>query len=145
MANEPLKKRTIGFTEEEKAAARERVQEMKMEAAKANGESAVLAKIASFSEPDRSVCKRIHAIIKTNAPSLLPRTWYGMPAYSNKDGDVVCYVRNSRKFKERYTTFGFNDAARLDEGHLWPVAFAVTKLTAAEEAKIATLVKKAVK
>jgi uncharacterized protein YdhG (YjbR/CyaY superfamily) len=111
---------------------------------KADVESAVLAAIAAMEEPYRAMGERIHAIIKATAPALSPRTWYGMPAYANKDGKVVCFFRSGQKFKERYMTFGFNDVAHLDEGKMWPIAFALTKLTAAEEAKIATLVKKAV-
>lgn len=109
----------------------------------ANGEDAVLAAIAKMSEPYRSIAKRLHAVIRANAPDLVPRTWYGMPAYS-KNGYVLCYFRSGDKFKERYITFGFNDNANLDESKMWPVAFAITKLTAKEEAKIAELVKKAV-
>lgn len=109
----------------------------------AEGEKAVLAAIAKMQEPYRSMGKRLHSVIRANAPALVPRTWYGMPAYS-KDGDVVCYFRSGDKFKERYMTFGFNDSASLDEGHMWPVAYALTELTAADEAKIAAIVKKAV-
>ena len=130
-----------GFTDEERAAIRERVQELKVE--KADGESAVLAKIASMPRPDRTLGKRLHAIIKASAPVLSPRLWYGMPAYA-KDGKVVCFFQAAQKFKTRYATFGFSDKANLDEGALWPIAFALTKLTAAEEAKIGALVKKAV-
>jgi hypothetical protein len=112
-------------------------------AAKGNGESAVLAAIAAMPAPYRAMGERLHAIIKASAPALAPRTWYGMPAYA-KDGKVVCFFRGGDKFKERYMTLGFNDAANLDEGHLWPIAFALTELTAAEEARIGALVKKAV-
>ena len=112
-------------------------------AKKVDGESAVLAKIAEMPEPDRAMSERIHTIIKDSAPVLSPRLWYGMPAYS-KDGKVICFFRDTQKFKERYMTLGFNQEAHLDEGHLWPVAFAIMKLTATEEAKIAALVKKAV-
>ncbi len=136
-------RKSKGFTDEERAAMRERVREMKAAAGKAEGEKAVLAKISEMPAPDRALGERLHAIIKTNAPSLAPRTWYGMPAYA-KDDEVFCYFRDTKKFKERYVTFFFNDAAKLDEGHMWPVAFAVTGLTATEEARIAALVKKAV-
>jgi hypothetical protein len=112
-------------------------------AAKVDGERAVLAAIAAMPEPYRAMGERLHAIIKANAPALSPRTWYGMPAYA-KDGKVVCFFRGADKFRERYMTLGFNDIANLDEGHMWPIAFALTELTAAEEAKIAALVKKAV-
>ncbi len=132
-----------GFTDEEKAAMKERIQELKAEAAR-DGESAVLAKIAAMPEPDRTMAKRLHAIIKASAPALSPKLWYGMPAYANKDGKVVCYFQDARKFKTRYATLGFSDKANLDEGAMWPVAFALKGLTAAEEARIATLVKKAV-
>ena len=137
------------FTEEERAAMREHVQEMKAakrrssRADKAEEENAVLAKIAEMPEPDRVLAERLHAIIKASAPDLAPRTWYGMPAYA-KDGKVVCYFRDAQKFKDRYATFGFNDKANLDEGAMWPTAFALKELTAAEEARIAALVKKAV-
>jgi uncharacterized protein YdhG (YjbR/CyaY superfamily) len=110
---------------------------------KADGESEVLAKIGAMPEPDRTICERLHAIIKANAPSLTPRLWYGMPAYA-KDGKVICFFRDTQKFKERYLTLGFNQEAKLDDGVLWPVAFALTALTAAEEATIAALVRKAV-
>src|SRR5205809_6468909 len=110
---------------------------------KADGESAVLAKIAEMREPDPAMARRLHAIIKTSAPALSPRTWYGMPAYA-KDGKVLCFFQSAQKFKTRYATFGFNDAAKLDEGAMWPVAFALTKLTADDEARIGALVKKAV-
>ncbi len=137
-----------GFTDEERAAMKERAQELKA-AERANkdkmdGESDVLAKIAAMKEPDRGMAKRLHAIIKTSAPTLLPKTWYGMPAYA-KDGKVVCFFQGAQKFNTRYATFGFSDAANLDEGALWPVAFALKELTAAEEAKIGALVKKAVR
>jgi uncharacterized protein YdhG (YjbR/CyaY superfamily) len=138
-----------GFTDEERVAMKERAQELKaaarcgLRADKADGESAVLAKIAKMPEPDRAMGKRLHAIIKASAPALSPRLWYGMPAYA-KDGKVVCFFQSAQKFNTRYATFGFSDAANLDEGHLWPTAFALTELTAAEEAKIGALVKKAV-
>jgi len=141
-------KKSKGFTDEEKAAMRNRAQELKAEARankdKAEGESAVLAAIASMQEPDRAMAKRLHAIIKASAPALSPKTWYGMPAYANKDGKVVCFFQTAQKFNTRYATLGFNDTANLDEGALWPTAFALKKLTAAEEAKIGALVKKAV-
>jgi uncharacterized protein YdhG (YjbR/CyaY superfamily) len=129
-----------GFTTEEKAAMRARARELKD---KADGESAVRASIAAMAPQDRALAKRLHELIKASAPDLSPKTWYGMPAYA-KDGKVVCFFRNAGKFKERYAMFGFNDTAKLDEGSMWPVAFAVTKLTAADEAKIRALVKKAV-
>ncbi len=132
-----------GFSDEEKAAAKARIQELKAEAEKADGESAALAAIAAMQEPDRSMAKRLHAIIKDSAPTLLPKTWYGMPAYANKDGKVVCFFQTAQKFNTRYSTFGFNDSANLDEGEMWPVAFALKKLTATEEARISALVKKA--
>ncbi len=122
---------------------REHVREMKAEAEKTNNESAVLARIAEMPKVDRVIAERIHAIIKKNAPALSPKLWYGMPAYA-KDGNVVCFFQNSSKFKARYSTLGFNDRAKLDDGNVWPVAFAVKTLTAAEEATISALVKKAV-
>jgi len=130
------------FTDEERDAMKERIQELRAD--KANGESAVLAKIAEMPEPDRTMAKRLHAIVKASAPALKPKTWYGMPAYANKDGKVVCFFQSAAKFKARYATFGFNDSANLDEGAMWPTSFALTKLTATEEARIAALVKKAV-
>ena len=138
-----------GFTEGERAAMKERAQELKAEArrgtraGKADGESDVLAKIAEMQGSDRAMAKKIHAIVKANAPALAPKTWYGMPAYA-KDGKVVCFFQSAQKFKTRYATFGFSDSANLDEGSLWPVAFALKELTAAEEARILALVKKAV-
>ena len=134
-------KKSKGFTDEERAAMKERIQELKAD--KADGESAVLAKIAEMPEPDRAMGKRLHAIIKASAPALSPKTWYGMPAYA-KDGKVVCFFQSAQKFKARYATFGFSDEANLDEGAMWPTAFALKELTAAEEARIAALVKKAV-
>ena len=135
------------FTEEERAAMKERARELKAEARaykdKAAGERDVLAKIAEMPEPDRAMGERLHAIIKASAPALSPKTWYGMPAYA-KDGKVVCYFTAASKFNSRYATFGFNDVANLDEGAMWPTSFALKELTAAEEAKIAALVKKAV-
>jgi len=133
-----------GFTAEEKAAMKERAKELKAEAQKADGESALLAKIAEMQEPDRAMAKRLHEIIKASAPDLSPKTWYGMPAYANKDGKVVCFFQSAQKFNARYATFGFNDVANLDEGVMWPTAFALKELTAAEEARIIALVKKAV-
>jgi uncharacterized protein YdhG (YjbR/CyaY superfamily) len=138
-------KKSKGFTAEERAAMKERAQELKAEARKADGESALLAKIAEMPAPDRAMAKRLHEIVKASAPALSPKTWYGMPAYANKDGKVVCYFQNAAKFKSRYSTFGFNDAANLDEGAMWPTSFALTKVTATEEAKISALVKKAVR
>jgi uncharacterized protein YdhG (YjbR/CyaY superfamily) len=138
-----------GFTDDERAAMQERAQELKTEARrgpradKADGESAVLAKIDEMQGPDRAVAKRLHAIIKASAPALSPKTWYGMPAYA-KDGKVVCFFQSAQKFKSRYATFGFSDEANLDEGAMWPTAFALKELTAAEEARIDALVKKAV-
>src|SRR5712692_4763047 len=134
-------KKFKGFTDEERGAMMERIQELKAD--KEDGESAVLAKIAEMQEPDRTTGKRLHAIIKESAPVLSPRLWYGMPAYA-KDGKVVCFFQSAQKFKTRYATFGFMHEANLDEGAMWPVAFALTKLTAAEEARIGALVKKAV-
>src|SRR6266540_4856442 len=122
---------------------KERAPELKAAADKANGESDVLAKIAEMREPDRAMAKRLHAIVKDSAPALSPRTWYGMPAYA-KDGEVVCFFQSAQKFKSRYATFGFSDKANLDEGAMWPTSFALKELTAAEEARIGALVKKAV-
>jgi uncharacterized protein YdhG (YjbR/CyaY superfamily) len=142
-------KTSKGFTDEERAAMKERAQELKAEARrgaradKADGEGAVLAKIAEMPEPDRAMAERLHAIIKASAPALSPRTWYGMPAYA-KDGKVVCYFQSAQKFKTRYATFGFSDKANLDEGSMWPTSFALRELTTAEEARIGALVKKAV-
>jgi uncharacterized protein YdhG (YjbR/CyaY superfamily) len=137
------KKSSEGFTAEEKAAMKARAQELKAAAKKADGESAVLAKIAEMSEPDRAMAKRLHAIIKTSAPALSPKTWYGMPAYA-KDDKVVCFFQSAQKFNTRYATLGFSDTANLDEGAMWPTAFALMELTASEEARISALVKKAV-
>jgi uncharacterized protein YdhG (YjbR/CyaY superfamily) len=138
---------STGFTDEEKAAMKERAKELKAEARankdKAAGESDVLAKIAEMQEPDRSMAERLHAIIKANAPALSPKTWYGMPAYA-MDGKVVCFFQSAQKFNARYATLGFNDTAHLDEGAMWPTAFALKELTATEEARISALVKKAV-
>jgi uncharacterized protein YdhG (YjbR/CyaY superfamily) len=129
-----------GFTAEEKAAMKARARELK---AKEDGESAVRDSIAAMAPQDRAIAKRLHDLIKATAPDLSPKTWYGMPAYANKDGKVVCFFRNAGKFKERYAMFGFNDTAKLDEGSMWPVAYALKKLTAGDEAKIRALVKKA--
>ena len=136
-----ITKKSKAFTEEERAAIRDRVEDLKAD--EAEGESLVLAKIAEMREPDRTMSKRIHTIIKESVPALTPRLWYGMPAYA-KDDKVVCFFQPGQKFKTRYATFGFSDKANLDEGLMWPNAFAVKGLTAAEEARIATLVKKAV-
>jgi uncharacterized protein YdhG (YjbR/CyaY superfamily) len=130
-----------GFSAEEKAAMRARARELKD---KTDGESAVRAAIGAMSPKDRAIAKRLHELIKAAAPELVPKTWYGMPAYATKDGKVLCFFRDAAKFKDRYATFGFNDRAKLDEGSMWPTAFALTKLTAADEAKIRALVKKAV-
>ncbi len=136
-------KTSKGFTVEERAAMKERAQELKAEANKADGESAVLAKIAEMQGSERAMAKRLHAIIKASAPALSPKTWYGMPAYA-RDGKVVCFFQSAQKFQSRYATFGFSDEANLDEGAMWPTSFALKELTAAEEAKIGALVKKAV-
>ena len=136
-------KASKALTAEERAALKETVEERRASARGANDESAVLAKIAEMPEPDRVLATRFHAIVKENAPDLTPRTWYGMPAYA-RDGKIVCFFTSADKFKSRYATFGFNEDANLDEGNMWPTAFALTKLTAADEAKIAKLVKKAV-
>ncbi len=136
-------KKDTGFTAEEKAAMKERARELKAAASKADEESALLAKIAEMPEPDRAMATRLHAIIQASAPALSPKTWYGMPAYANKDGKVVCFFQSASKFNARYATLGFNDAANLDEGAMWPTAFALKELTAADEARISALVKKA--
>ena len=133
-----------GFTEEERAAMKERLQEQKAAANKADGESAVLAKIAGMPDPDRALGERLHALIKASAPALSPKTWYGMPAYANKDGKVICFFQGAQKFNTRYATFGFSDTANLDEGAMWPTSFALKELTADDEARITALVKKAV-
>ena len=142
-----INKKVKGFTDDEKAAMKNRAQELKAEARanknKAEGESDVLAKIAEMPEPERALAKRLHEIIKACAPALSPKTWYGMPAYA-KDGKVVCFFQSAQKFNTRYATLGFNDTANLDEGAMWPTAFALTKLTATEEATITALVKQAV-
>ena len=142
------KKSGEGFSDDEKAAMKERSKELKAEARaskdRAGGESDLLAKIAAMPEPDRSMAKRLHEIVTASAPDLMPKTWYGMPAYADKDGKVVCFFTAASKFNARYSTFGFNDSANLDEGNMWATSFALIKLTAAEEAKISALVKKAV-
>lgn len=143
-----VKKKATRWTDEEKAAMRNRAQELKAEARmskdKAAGENAVLAAIAKMPEPDCSMSKRLHAIVKASAPGLMPKTWYGMPAYASQDGKVVCFFTPASKFNSRYATFGFNDTAHLDAGDMWATSFALMKLTPAEEAKISALVKKAV-
>lgn len=136
----PTKKKD-GFSAEEKAAMRARAKELK---ATEDGETAVAAALAEMSPKDRALGKRLHALVRESAPGLTPKTWYGMPAYANKDGKVVCFFRDAGKFKDRYATFGFNDSAKVDEGSMWPTAYALTELTAADEAKLRKLVKKAV-
>ena len=140
--------KSAGFTDEEKAAMKERAKELKAEERaskdRAAGESAVLAAIAKMKEPDRSMAKRIHEIVTAAAPSLMPKTWYGMPAYADKDGKVICFFQDAGKFNVRYATFGFQPDAKLDDGNMWAASFALVKLTAAEEAQISKLVKKAV-
>src|SRR5687767_6926754 len=140
-------KKSKGFTDEERAAMRERAKEQKAEARanrkKAEGESDLLAKIAEMRGPDRAMAERLHEIVKASAPALSPKTWYGMPAYANKDGKVVCYFQSAQKFDARYATLGFNDQANLDEGAMWPVSFALKELGAAEEARIGELVERA--
>ena len=141
-----VKKRYDGFTAEEKGAMRDRVEEQKVSAqrgGKADEEGALLEKIADMAEADRAMARRIHAVIKAAAPGLSPKLWYGMPAYA-RDGKIVCFFQPAQKFKTRYATLGFNDAARLDEGTMWPVAYALTKMTGADEARIGALVRKAV-
>jgi uncharacterized protein YdhG (YjbR/CyaY superfamily) len=141
--------RPTGFTDQERAAMRDRIQEMKADArrgphtGRADDETAVLAKIAALPPPDRALAERLHAIVKANAPALSPKTWYGMPAYA-RDGDVVCFFQSAQKFKTRYATLGFSDKANLDEGRMWPTAFALKELNAAVEAKIVALIKKAI-
>jgi uncharacterized protein YdhG (YjbR/CyaY superfamily) len=143
-AKSATSKTSTGFTADERAAMKERARELKAaRSGKADGESEVLEAIAKMPESDRAMAKRLHTIIKDSAPGLSPKTWYGMPAYA-KDGKVVCFFRGAHKFKERYAMFGFNDAANLDKGAMWPIAFALKELTAPDEAKIAGLVKKAV-
>jgi uncharacterized protein YdhG (YjbR/CyaY superfamily) len=137
-------KKSQAFTAEERAAMRERAKELKAEARRADGEKALLEKVAEMPRPDRVMAEQLHAIVKENAPDLAPKTWYGMPSYAGKDGKVVCFFQSADKFKSRYATLGFNDEANLDEGAMWPTSFALKELTAAEEARIAALVKKAV-
>jgi uncharacterized protein YdhG (YjbR/CyaY superfamily) len=147
MSAKKATQKSEGFTEEERAAMKERARELKAEARankkKAEGESDLLAKIAEMQEPDRAMAERLHEIVKASAPALSPKTWYGMPAYA-KDGKVVCFFQSAQKFSTRYATFSFSDAANLDEGAMWPISFALKELTAAEEAKIGALVKRAV-
>ena len=140
-----INKKSKGFTAEERAAMRARAQELKAEARKADAESAVLAAIAEMKGQDRAMAKRIHAIIQDAAPSLQPKTWYGMPAYVNEDGKVICFFKSAGKFKSRYATLGFEEDSNLDKGAMWPTSFALKELTATEEAKISALVKKAVR
>ena len=140
-APKKTKPKSDGFSAEEKAAMRARAKELK---AAEDGETAVRAALAAMSPDDRRIGERIHALVKESAPTLTPKTWYGMPAYANKDGKVVCFYRNAGKFKERYGMFGFNDSASLDDGAVWPIAYAITELTPADEAKLRKLVKKAV-
>ena len=137
-------KKSAGFTAEERAAMRERAKELKAQARKADRERAVLAKIAEMQQPDRAMAERLHEIVKASAPALVPKTWYGMPAYANKDGKVVCHFQAAQKFDTRYATFSFSDKANLDEGAMWPTSFALKELSAAEEAKIGELVRRAV-
>jgi uncharacterized protein YdhG (YjbR/CyaY superfamily) len=136
---------STGFTAEERAAMRERARELKAAAGKADGERDLLAKIAEMPEPDRTLAERLHELVKANAPSLSPKTWYGMPAYADDDGKVVCFFKSADKFKSRYATLGFEEAASLDDGAMWPTSFALEELTAAEEARIGALLRKAVR
>ncbi len=140
-------KKSTGFTAEEKAAMKARVQELKAEARaskdREEGEKAVLAAIAAMTEPDRTIARRLHAIVKASVPDLMPKTWYGFPAYANKDGKIICFLQYAAKFNSRYAELGFGDVAKLDEGNMWPVRYALKDLTPAEEARIAALVKKA--
>jgi len=137
-------KKSEGFTAEERAAMRDRAKELKAEAQRAEGESDVLAKIAEMRGPDRAMAERLHEIVKASAPARSPKTWYGMPAYANKDGKVVCHFQSAQKFNTRYATFSFSDQANLDEGAMWPTSFALKELTDTEEARIGALVKRAV-
>jgi len=139
----PGAKRDAGFSAAEKAAMKERARELKAEKGRAEGEADLLAKIAAMHASDRAMATRLHAIVKAAAPRLLPKTWYGMPAYANADGKVVCFFKDAKKFGDRYATFGFNDAAMLDEGAMWPTSYALLELTPADEKKIAALVKRA--
>ncbi len=143
MSSKKKTQKSKGFTDEEKAAAKQRIRELRAEAEKADGESDVLEKIAEMQEPDRALARRLHEIIKASAPALSPKLWYGMPAYA-RDGKVICFFQPAQKFSTRYATLGFNDAANLDEGALWPVAYALKEMTAAEEERIGALVRKAV-
>ena len=145
MAATTTKKASGGFSAEEKAAMKARAKEEKAQATRAEGEQAVRDALAGMDDWDRALGERLHAIITANAPALLPRTWYGMPAYANEEGKVVCFYRNARKFNERYATLGFNDVARLDDGTMWPNGYALTELTAADEQAIAALMKQAVR
>lgn len=142
-AKKSADKAGAGFTDAEKAAMKERARELKAEKGRADGEADLLAKVGAMHADDRAMATRLHAIVKASAPHLLPKTWYGMPAYANAEGKVVCFFRDAKKFGDRYATFGFNDAARLDDGAMWPTSFALTKLTAADEKKVAALVKRA--
>ena len=137
-------KTSKGLSADERAAMKERLQELKASTDRASGEKALLAKIAEMPEPDRSMAERLHKLVTAEAPALTPKTWYGMPAYANQDGKIVCFFQSGDKFNARYATFGFNDTANLDEGAMWPTSFALKELTAAEEARIGALVKKAV-
>lgn len=141
---QPTKKTFTGFDDTERAAIKARALELKAEAESANGEKQVLAAIAKLPEPDKSLAKKIHAIVRKAAPKLIPKTWYGFPAYANKDGKIICFFQYASKFKYRYSTLGFQDSSNLDDGNMWPVAYAVKKITPAEEKKIIALVKKAI-
>ncbi|HRC74519.1 MAG TPA: DUF1801 domain-containing protein [Kouleothrix sp.] len=146
--SQSAKKSAEGFSDEERDAMKQRAKELKAEAragkSRAEGETAALAAIAAMQEPDRAMATRLHEIITASAPSLAPKTWYGMPAYANKDGKIVCFFQNAQKFNTRYATLGFNDSANLDDGAMWPVAYALKELTPADEARIAELVTRAV-
>jgi len=141
----PKGKEFTGFSDFERQAMKDRILELKAESERTDGGKLVLKRIASMPEPDRSLAKRIHKIVTTNAPKLVPKTWYGMPAYADKDGKVVIFFQDAKKFQARYASLGFNDTAKLDDGMMWPTAFALKKLTPADEKKIAALVKKAVR
>jgi uncharacterized protein YdhG (YjbR/CyaY superfamily) len=143
-AKKPAKSTKATLSAAERAAMKERIRELKAEAAKADGEKALLEKVAEMKGSDRAMAKKLHSIVKDSAPGLSPKTWYGMPAYANEDGKVVCFFQSAEKFEARYATLGFNDAANLDAGVMWPTSFALTKMTDTEEKKIRTLVKKAV-
>ena len=136
-------KKTIGFTDEERAAMKEHILELKAQAMGEDGEKAILGKLAQMPEPDRSMGEKLHAIVRANAPKLMPKLWYGMPAYADKDGKVVCFFQAASKFKARYSTLGFNDSAMLDDGSMWPTAFALKEWDSSAEVKIASLVKQA--